>query len=167
MNSALVNRIFEIPDEMVEVLEKAYKKYGDKTNGTKSPASEGKKRCERLIEERKLTYQQIKRMIHDMKYINRELDPVAWELNGGQKMFSWAVQALNNARREVAGHKESRARADEIGGIEGMRKNAYNQTHEKDGLQNILFGQNSDNNRKLTPMISEQIERIKQIMKYL
>lgn len=165
-NSALVGHVFEIPDELMEVLKAAWDKWGDKAHGTKSTASEGKKRCENLLKTGQLNYYQIKRMIHDMEQINKHKDPIGYALNGGDVMYKWAVRVLDAARREVDGQKNSRMRANNIAGLEGLRKNAYLSNHEKDGepLDGIIF--NIDDDRgQMTPMISEEIEKIKTLIK--
>jgi hypothetical protein len=163
-NSALVGKIFEIPDELIEVLQAAYDKWGAKVHGSKSSATEGLKRCERLLKERQLTYYQIKRMIHDMEHINRYQDPIAYALNGGIDMYKWAVRVLDKARRDVDAQKNSRMNANNIGGLNGLRKNAYLSKHEKNGepLDGIIFG--TGDKGSLTPMISEAVNRIKTII---
>jgi hypothetical protein len=164
-NSALVGTVFDIPDELIEILRAAWDKYGDKAHGAKSSASEGKKRCENLLRSKQLNYYQIKRMIHDMEQINKYKDPVGYALNGGDDMYKWAVRVLDAARREVDGQKNSRKRANDIAGLEGLRKNAYLSKHEKPGepLDGIMF--NTDNDRgQMTPMISEEVDKIKMLI---
>jgi hypothetical protein len=165
-NSALVGTVFEIPEELMKVLKAAWQKYGDKANGTKSTASEGKKRCENLLRSGEVDYYQIKRMIHDMEQINKYKDPISYALNGGDLMYKWAVRTLDDARREVDGQKNSRMRANNLAGLEGLRKNAYLSNHEKDGepLDGIMF--NTDDDRgQMTPSISEEIAKIKVLIK--
>jgi hypothetical protein len=165
-NSALVPVEFPIPEELLQVLQGAYDQYVNKTHGAKSPAAEGMKRCRRLLSDKKLKYYQIKRMIHDMEQINPLEDPVSYALNGGRDMYVWATRTLDDARRKIEADKNSRARANEIGGLDGIRKNAYLSTHEKSGgaLDGILFGA-EDQKSSITPMVSEQVERICALMK--
>jgi hypothetical protein len=160
-NSALVGTSFKIPKELMKILKDAHEQYALKANGSKSLASQGLKRCENLLSTGNLDYYQIKRMIHDMEHINKNTDPISYALNGGDVMYKWACRVLDDARREVDGQKNSRMRADNISGLMGMRKNAYLDSHEKDGqpLDGIMF--NTDNDRgQMTPMISEEIQKI-------
>jgi hypothetical protein len=154
MNNSLAQRKFEVPKEIMAGFHAAYRKYPHHHG-------EGLKRCERLMKEKQFTYQQIKRYIHDMKYMDQTKDPISYELNGGKAGYDWAVKALTDARKEVEGHKNSRKQANDISGLDGIRKNAYLSTHRKDGssaVDDILTGANTGGG--LTPMISEEINRI-------
>jgi hypothetical protein len=159
MNKALVQRKFPIPKEVMDDLHSAFRKYPHHQG-------EGLKRCERLLKDKELTYQKIKRLIHDMKYMDQDKDPISYELNGGKMMYDWAKRALDDARKEVDGQKNSRKRANDISGLGGIRKNAYLSNHGKDGksvVDSILTGNQSGGG--LTPMISEQISRIQSLIK--
>lgn len=160
MNKALVSKKFGIPKEIINQLHGALNKHPHHQG-------DGLKRCKRLINDRELTYQQIKRLIHDLKYMDKEKNKESYELNGGQAMETWANKALGDARKQIDGQKNSKKRADSIAGLTGIRKNAYLSKHKKDGaagmIKNIMTG-NKELAGGLTPTISEEIKRISEII---
>lgn len=120
MNSALKDKVFEIPEKVLLHLNKTLKKMSHIDD-------KGAKRIRTLINDKSVTYQQIKRIIHDFKNMDKDSD--AYQLNGGDVFNNWANKTLDDARNEIKGQKKSKKRATEL--TPGM-KNAYLKTHEKD-----------------------------------
>lgn len=123
MNKELQNKKFRIPSEVLKHLNETLKKMSH-VEGM------GMKRLRRLVSEKMMTYQQLKRLLYDFKQINREDNPDSYELNGGDTMFKWANETLSNARKEVEQRKKSSQRAADL---TPGKKNAYRKTHEKNG----------------------------------
>jgi hypothetical protein len=123
MNSQLHNKKFKIPKKILIHLSSTLKKLSH----VQGP---GMKRIRRLIDERVMTYQQLKRLLYDFKSLSPENDAEAYELNGGEVMYNWANETLNNARKEIEQQKKSAQRAADL--TPGM-KNAYRKSHEKSG----------------------------------
>lgn len=123
MNSQLQNKVFRIPTKILSHLNNTLKKMN-------SVEGQGMKRLRRLINEKEMTYQQLKRLIYDFKKLDPEKDSDAFQLNGGQIMFDWVNNTLNNARKEVEQQKKSAQRAADL---TPGKKNAYRKSHEKNG----------------------------------
>lgn len=161
MNRALVGKTFEIPKEIIKKIKDSIARYGLRN-------VEGSKRAQRLVKEKILTYGQIKRLIHDLKNIDKSKQADSYELNGGIEMEDWANKTLDDARGQVSSRKNSQARANEIGGLDGIRKNAYNDTHDKKAnnqLGDILKGGADGGGGIMSSIVSEEINRIKELIK--
>jgi hypothetical protein len=91
---------------------------------------EGMKRLRRLVEERVMTYQQLKRLKYDFKNINQEENSDSFNLNGGEVMYKWVNNTLDNARKEIEQQKKSAQRAADL---TPGKSNAYRKSHEKNG----------------------------------
>ena len=95
---------------------------------------------------------------------------VKYDLSGGELMERWAKQFLQGERDLISNRKDSRKRADDIGGLTGDRKNSHLKKHTKKFGFKIplnLVKSNSDLNSissiKLTGLF-EQVNRIKKLM---
>jgi len=136
MNSDLKDKVFDIPEKVLLHLNKTLKKMSHVDD-------KGAKRIRTLIKDKSVTYQQIKRIIHDFKNMDKNSD--AYQLNGGDTFNNWANKTLEDARNEIKGQKKSKKRAAEL--TPGM-KNAHLKTHEKDNG---------------VVKLNEQIKRIKKL----
>lgn len=145
MNSQLQHKKFNIPTKILDHLNVTLKKLGH-VKGS------GMKRIRRLIDEKVMTYQQLKRLIYDFKNTDPETDKESYELNGGEVMFNWANETLNNARKEIEQQKKSSQRAADL---TPGKKNAYRKSHEKNG-----DGTSVDVSR-----LSEEIKRFDKLIK--
>tara|TARA_R110000803_G_scaffold48837_3_gene101490 strand:- start:2933 stop:3370 length:438 start_codon:yes stop_codon:yes gene_type:complete len=124
MNSQLHDNQYKIPVDILKHLNETLKTMSN-------VKGEGMKRLRRLVTDRVMTYQQLKRLIYDFKNINKEENPDSFNLNGGQKMYEWANSTLNNARKEIEQQKKSARRAADL---TPGKKNAYRKSHEKNGV---------------------------------
>lgn len=160
MNSQLKDDIYEIPEE---ILRKMYETYQMVTDENAC----GMKRAKKLLIDKKVNYNQLKRIIHDIKYLDKEKQPIRYSLYGGELMEKWALNFLNQQRKRVKDQKHSRLQADDIGQID--RKNAYNQTHKKKNNYNTntdYIKSNSDSSVISSIGIMEEVDRIKTLIKY-
>jgi len=118
-----------------------------------------------------VTYGQLKRILHDMKYLDKKAEPTKYNLYGGQPMEDWGKSILKQYRDTIKNTKQSKKIADDM---TGDRKNAFNKTHTtsfspKVGVNDVTKGhekwsgasQFSAKSMKLT----ESINRIKKLMK--
>jgi len=144
MNRDLKDKSFFIPEKILSHLNETLKKMSH-VNG------EGMKRLRRLVSEKEMTYQQLKRLLYDFK--NSEVDSDKYNLNGGKIMFNWVNDTLDRARKEVKDRKKSKQNASEL--TPGLG-NAFRKGHEKnsDGITN------ADVSR-----LSEEINKTLKIMK--
>lgn len=159
MNSELQGREYELPENVIRHLNVQL--------STSSNDTQGINRAKNLIQTGKVNYGQLKRILHDLKSVDKVNNPQTYNLYGGEPMetFGWSV--LPQDRDQITNRKEGRKNADEMGGITGERKNSYLKKHSKkpDFLPNL----NMVKNNSLKPTISsfglfEQIERIKKLM---
>jgi nitrous oxide reductase len=130
----------------------------------------GLNRAKKLLSDRKVKYGQLKRIIHDLKNIDKINDKVRYDLCGGELMEKWSEQHLKGERDLVSNKKDGRKQADDIGGIDGERKNSHLKSHSKKASwlppTNLIKSnshKNSISSVKLTGLF-EQVERIKKLM---
>jgi hypothetical protein len=163
MNKDLKHRIFDIPQNVL-----------DKINHTvvslNGEHKDGLNRAKKLLQDKKVKYGQLKRIIHDLQSMDKINDKLKYDLSGGDVMEKWAKQFLKGERDLVSNIKDSRKQADEIGGITGERKNSHLKKHTKRFSFKIPTNLVKSNSHKssITPITSfnlfEQVERMKKLM---
>lgn len=162
MNKELEGRTFDIPDNVKEHIKK-FSGQGNSANGGS--------RAYNLLTTGKVTYGQLKRLLHDMKYMDKINNPLQYNLYGGDPMEKWGTTHLNGERQMIKDRKSSRKTADDIGAITGERSNAYLSSHTKKDNYVPPRNQMKSNSDKtavspiITGSIFEEINRIKQLMK--
>lgn len=163
MNSKLKGRIFDIPQEILN-------KINHTVIGLNGDHVQGLNRAKRLLNDKKVKYGQLKRIIHDLKTIDKVKDRLRYDLYGGELMEIWAMKFLKGERDLLKAGKESKKRADDISSMTGERKNSYNSTHTKRFAFTVptnLIKSNS-NKTSVSPLTSlklfEEIERIKKLI---
>ena len=157
MNKELENHISPIPDQVLEFLRQ-------------QPDNSSIDRNKHLLANGKVTYGQLKRILHDMKVLDKKADPQRYNLYGGQPMEDWGKSILKQYRDTIKNNKESKKIADDL---TGDRKNAYNKAHTtsfspKVGVNDVTKGNEkwsgsstfSAGSMKLT----EEINRMKKLM---
>ena len=157
MNKELEDHVFPIPDNVLEFLRQ-------------QPDNSSIDRNTHLLTNGMVTYGQLKRILHDMKVMDKKADPQRYNLYGGQPLEDWGKSILKQYRDTIKNNKESKKIADDL---TGDRKNAYNKTHTtsfspKVGVNDVTKGSEkwsgsstfSAGSMKLT----EQINRMKKLM---
>lgn len=123
MNKQLKDRIFKLPDDIKSHLKYQVVSYrGD---------DEGIKRAHNLLKDGTVTYMQLKRILHDLKNIDKNKDINRYNLYGGELMERWGNNILNSERNLIKTRKQSRKRSDNIAAITGERSNAFLSSHTK------------------------------------
>ncbi len=163
MNKELKSRIFDIPQNILD-------KINHTVVGLNGEHVNGIQRAKKLLNDKKVKYGQLKRIIHDLQNMDKINNKVKYDLAGGDLMEKWAKQFLQGERDLISNRKDGRKQADEIGGLTGERKNSHLKKHTKRFGFKIpvnLIKSNSDLNSissiKLTGLF-EQVERIKKLM---
>jgi hypothetical protein len=163
MNKELKSRIFDIPQNILD-------KINHTVVGLNGEHVNGIQRAKKLLNDKKVKYGQLKRIIHDLQNMDKINNKVKYDLAGGDLMEKWAKQFLQGERDLISNRKDGRKQADEIGGLTGERKNSHLKKHTKRFGFKIpvnLVKSNSDLNSissiKLTGLF-EQVERIKKLM---
>lgn len=163
MNKELKHRIFDIPQSILD-------KINHTVVGLNGEHVNGIQRAKKLLNDKKVKYGQLKRIIHDIQNVDKINNRVRYDLSGGELMERWAKQFLQGERDLISNRKDSRKRADNIGGLTGDRKNSHLKKHTKKFGFKIplnLVKSNSDLNSISSIKLSglfEQVNRIKKLM---
>jgi nitrous oxide reductase len=163
MNKELKGRIFDIPNDILNQINHT-------VVGLNGKHIHGVMRAQKLLTDKKVKYGQLKRIIHDLKNIDKIADRVKYDLAGGYLMEKWANTHLQGERDLVSNRKDSKKNADEMGAITGERKNSHLKKHTKKFGFKIPTNLVKSNSSKssISPITSlglfEEINRIKKLM---
>jgi hypothetical protein len=165
MNKDLKSRIFDIPQDIL-----------DKINHTITILNgqnvRGIQRAKKLLNDKKVKYGQLKRIIHDIQEMDKIKDRIKYDLCGGDLMEKWAKQFLQGERDLISSRKNSKEKSDNIIGMEGERRNSYLKTHKKRfgfRIPTNLIKSNSHKNviSPLTALkLNEEIKKIKNLISF-
>jgi len=163
MNKDLKNSFFDIPQNILDQINSSLQNL----NGQHV---DGVHRAKKLLNDKKVKYGQLKKIIHDISNMDKQKDLLKYNLCGGERMEKWSKQHLKGERDLISNRKDSKKQADEIGGITGERKNSHLKKHTKNFSFKIpinLIKSNSDKT-SISPITSlklfEEVERIKKLM---
>ncbi len=163
MNKDLKDNFFTIPQNVLDQINSSLQNLnGQHVHGVH--------RAKKLLNDKKVKYGQLKRIIHDINNMDKTKETIKYNLCGGERMEKWAKQHLKGERDLVSNKKDSRKQADEISSITGERKNSHLKKHTKRfnfKIPTNLIKSNSQKN-SISPITSlglfEQVERIKKLM---
>lgn len=165
MNKDLKGRVFDIPQNILDKINHTVTVIGDKY-------VRGINRAKKLLLDKKVKYGQLKRIVHDLKNIDKIKDRLKYDLCGGELMDDWSKQFLEGERDLISNRKDSKKRADDIAGITGERKNSYLKKHSKkpDFLPPLNLIKSNSNKSSISPLknmkLYEQINKINKLIKY-
>lgn len=165
MNKELKDRVFDIPQHILDTINKQVQLLGDKH-------ADGIERAKKLLQDKTVKYGQLKRIIHDLTNIDKNVDILKYNLAGGNEMLMWGKTHLDGERDLIKNRKDSRERAEDIGQINGERKNSHIKKHKKRFNLKIPINLVKSNSHKssITPITSvglfEEINKIKKLIKY-
>jgi hypothetical protein len=163
MNKILKSRVFDIPQNILDLINHTI-------TGLNGQHYHGVNRAKKLLTDKKVKYGQLKRIIHDLKNIDKINDKLKYDLCGGDLMNNWANQFLDGERDLIKNNKNSQKNANEMGGIDGDRKNPFLKKHTKkqSWIPSANLIKSNSNKTSVSPLISmklfEEIERIKTLM---
>lgn len=163
MNKELKHRIFDIPQNILD-------KINHTVTGLNGQNVHGVMRAKKLLTDKKVTYGQLKRIIHDIINMDKVADRVRYDLAGGDLMDTWSKQYLQGERDLIQNRKEGRKQADDISSTTGERKNSFLKKHTKRfgfKVPTNLVKSNSDLNSVSSLKVQslfEQLDRIKKLM---
>jgi len=159
MNKELEGRIFPIDPKVLAFLQQ-------------QPNVSSIDRNKHLLANRMVTYGQLKRILHDMKYMDKKADPVKYNLYGGQPMEDWGKSILKQMRDTIKNTKQSKKVADDM---TGERKNAFNKSHTTTFTPKVNLNDVTKPNSEAfsgasmfsakSMKLTESINRIKKLMK--
>lgn len=162
MNSELKNRIFQLDKNVIDFLRT-------------QPEIEGLKRNKNLLEKGVVTYGQLKRILHDLKKMNKITDLKKYNYYGGDVMLNWGLNRLNLERTLINNREDAERIANDISGLNGERKNPSLKRHTKNTLipkigLNMISKPNSEKYSNASMFsaksfkLTEEIKRIKKLM---
>lgn len=163
MNKDLKNRIFDIPQNVLD-------KINHTIHGLGGTHVAGIDRAKKLLTDKKVKYGQLKKIIHDLTYMDKGKEKQKFDLAGGDTMLNWGRQFLQGERDLILGRKEGRKNADSMSAMTGERKNSFLKKHRKkpDFLPPLNMMKSNSHKSSITPITSlglfEEIERIKKLM---
>lgn len=163
MNKDLKNNVYDIPLNILNNINFSLQKLNGKY-------VYGVKRAKKLLSDKKVTYGQLKKIIHELNKMDKIKDNVKYNLAGGDLMFNWSKQFLQGERDLVSNKKNSRKRSDEIGGIE--RNNSFIKKHTKKSTNKVptnFLKNNSEKNSISTITgkgLFEELIKIKKLINY-
>ena len=160
MNKELKNRVFDLPQDILN-------KINHTIIGLQGKHARGLERAKKLLNDKKVKYGQLKRIVHDLQNMDKVTDRVKYDLCGGELMDTWSKQYLKGERDLISNRKDSKKRADEIGAIDGERKNKKRFNFK---IPTNLVKSNSHKNSisQISSLGSlfEEIEKIKKLITY-
>ena len=160
MNKELKNRDFDLPQNILD-------KINHTVTGLNGQNVHGVMRAKKLLTDKKVTYGQLKRIIHDIQGMDKVADKIRYDLAGGELMDRWSKQYLQGERDMVSNRKDGRKQADDIGGITGERKNSHLKKHSKkpDFLPPLNMMKSNSHKSSISSIklsgLFEQLQRIK------
>lgn len=165
MNRDLKDRIFDIPQDILNNISHALA-------GVVNVEAKGKSRAKRLLNDKKVSYGQLKKIIHELKNLDPVNNKQQYELYGGSKMLKWSKQFLDGERELIRDKKEISKNIDSNTGLE--RKNKFLKKHKKKKdsvIPRVNLGIKSNSEKSaVTSLIPknlfEEINRFKQIINY-
>jgi hypothetical protein len=165
VNKELNNNFYNLPEDIITKINETLGKLG-------SNWVDGRQRAENLLSNKKVSYGQLKRIIHDLKEIDKINDRTKYDLCGGELMEKWANTFLNGERKMVKDKKMGSHKINNNTGMNGFRKNPFLKKHEKRETTKIPVNPLKSNSDKtsVSPITSmgifEEVERIKKIINY-
>jgi len=120
MNKDLKGDLYKIEPLILSTIKNALMLY---------PHSDGTERARELLQGT-VNYNQLKKILHDMKSFKNNNETEKYQLCGGSSFESWGTTVLNNRRKNVKDNKKSSKNADSIGGTQG-RSNPFLKKHTK------------------------------------
>lgn len=166
MNKELKDRVFDLPQDILN-------KINHTVVGLNGTNVHGVMRAKKLLNDKKVTYGQLKRIIHDIQGMDKVNERVRYDLAGGDLMDRWSKQYLQGERDMVSNRKDGRKQADDISSMTGERKNSHLAKHTKKDNYSIptnLVKSNSHKNSisdiKIGGLFEQEIEKIKKLISY-
>jgi nitrous oxide reductase len=166
MNKELKSRVFDLPQDILN-------KINHTIVGLQGKHAKGLQRAKKLLNDKKVKYGQLKRIVHDLQTMDKIKDRLKYDLCGGELMDTWSKQYLKGERDLISNRKDSKKRADEIGSIDGERKNSHLKKHKKRfnfRIPTNLVKSNSHKNSisQISSLGSlfEEVEKIKKLITY-
>jgi hypothetical protein len=151
-NSKLDNEFYDLPNEVIEFLKETLSKYSD------HKTVKGYKRANHLVNNPNQPFVNLVMIKHYFDNLNiDEVDPIEYNLNGGEIMDKWVQGLIKSERERVKGEKVARTNA-------GMDKQ-FRQDNKDDDFDTSLGDRIMDTPDLMTnSALLENINKIKNLM---
>ena len=160
MNSHLKDNVYDVPVGIIQKINHTLTSLGGKH-------VHGIKRAKNLINTKKVTYGQLKKIIHELGHIDKVNDKLRYDLYGGDEMKEWADKFLNGERALVRKKQTASKNINNNTGLNGLRRNAFLSKHSKsDSTKASINLLKSNSEETSVSGLFEEINRIKQIINY-
>lgn len=159
-NSDLLGVKVDLPDEVIKTLSNAMSKFSDDTD------SSGYKRAKFLLKNKKVTYEQLKRIKNYFDNLTEdEMIQPEFFLNGGNVMRKWVEFKLNQLRSDSKLRKKALTHSGMDGQYKDMDKTLSGLKINKQRKDNITRT-DTVKSADINSIMNEQINRIKAIYKH-
>lgn len=164
MNKDLKIRVFNVPQNILD-------KINHVVTGLNGQHVHGLNRAKKILNDKKVKYGQLKRIIHDIQNMDKINDRIKYDLCGGDLMEKWGKQFLDGERDLIKNKKDSKMMSDNISGT-GARKNSHLKKHTKKPsfLPPVNLVKSNSHKSSITPITSlglfEEVEKIKKLINY-
>jgi len=162
MNKDLKDRVFDIPQDILKTINHTI-------TGLNGKNVRGIQRAKKLLSDKKVKYGQLKRIIHDIKNIDKIKDKLKYDLCGGELMEKWAIQFLKGERDLISNRKDSKMKSDDMIDMNGERKNSHLNKHKKRfnfRIPTNLIKSNSNKTSISSLKLFEELDKIKKLITY-
>lgn len=160
MNNDLKDNVYDVPMDIIQKITHTLNSVGDKD-------AHGTDRAKNILKTKKVTYGQLKKIIHELKNIDKVNDRLRYDLYGGELMEKWANTFLNGERDLVRGKKKASQNINNNTGLNGLRKNPFLSKHSKaDSTKASINLLKSNSEETSVSGLFEEIDRIKNIINY-
>lgn len=165
MNSQLKDNVYDVPADVIQ-------KISVTVANLKQSDSHGVQRAKNILKTKKVTYGQLKRIIHDLKNIDKVADKVRYDLYGGELMEKWANTFLDGERTQLTNKKTASKNLNSLTGMNNFRKNQFIKKHEKKETTKNPVNMLKHNSEKNSVSgissvgLFEEVERMKKIINY-
>lgn len=162
MNSELKNRIFDIPQKVLDFI-------NDTFVNLKGKKYSGIQRASQLLLDKKVNYGQLKRIIHDLENIDKFKEKTRYNLYGGDMMLHWGRPFLDGERDLIKNRKKSRKKANDTLSMNGIRANSFLKKGKRKMSLKVptnLIKSKSEKSSNSSLKLFEEIKKINKLIKY-
>jgi hypothetical protein len=160
VNSHLKDNVYDVPMDVIQKINHTLTSLGDKN-------VHGIKRAKNILNSKKVTYGQLKKIIHELGKIDKVNDKLRYDLYGGELMEKWASPFLNGERSLVRNKQTASKNINNNTGLDGLRKNAFLSKHSKADSKKASINLLKSNSEETSVSgLFEEINRIKKIINY-
>lgn len=160
MNSHLKDNVYDVPLKVIQKINHTLASLDGKD-------VHGIKRAKNILSTKKVSYGQLKKIIHELANMDKVNDKLRYDLYGGKEMEEWAGTFLDTERAHVRKKQTGSKNINNNTGLNGLRSNAFLSKHSKsDSTKASINLLKSNSEETSVSGLFEEINRIKKIINY-